>query len=140
MNKEIWEKIKGYNDYEVSNLGNVRSYKYSEEPLLLKPSIVSGGYRKVSLSSDNKAKQILVHRLVGETFIPNHKGKPYINHIDGNKENNICTNLEWVSQYENINKHFVKSHNPNKCPLCKNYKKHKQLLKKFQEKMYTKSK
>jgi len=40
--------------------------------------------------------------LVAEHFIPNIDNKSQINHIDGNPANNYSTNLEWVSQSENM--------------------------------------
>ena len=56
----------------------------------------ANGYLCVS-----RAPAILVHRLVAETFIPNPKGKPCINHKDGNRKNNHVTNLEWATHSEN---------------------------------------
>ena len=67
----------------------------------LKGDINHDGYHTVTLyyKGDNKAKK--VHRLVAEAFIPKIEGKDYVNHIDGNKDNNDVSNLEWCTVYEN---------------------------------------
>lgn len=44
----------------------------------------------------------LVHRLVGEAFIPNENNLPEIHHIDGNPKNNNVDNLEWCDRRTNL--------------------------------------
>jgi hypothetical protein len=104
INKEIWKDIKHYEGfYQVSNLGNVRSVprngtvKYYK---ILKPNNVKG-YYQVTLQKKGKKKIYKVHRLVAKTFIKNTYNKREVNHIDGNKLNNVVTNLEWVTSSEN---------------------------------------
>lgn len=62
------------------------------------------GYMVVNLVSNKKntkRKNVMIHRLVAEAFIPNPKNYPYINHIDGNKTNNNVSNLEWCNNSMN---------------------------------------
>ena len=105
---EIWKNIKGYEEeYQVSNLGNVRSLgRYINGPRgkrkidskILKPYKTSYGYLVVSI----KNKKMMVHRLVAEAFINNPDLLPQVNHIDGNKTNNNSNNLEWISSRGNV--------------------------------------
>lgn len=67
------------------------------------------GYKQVFLKQDQgKSKWFKVHRLVALTYIPNPDNKPEVNHIDGNKENNHYTNLEWITHSDNILHSFRK--------------------------------
>lgn len=59
------------------------------------------GYKVVTLSVNGKCTTHTVHRLVAIAFIPNPNGKPFVNHLDGNKHNNHVSNLEWVTGSEN---------------------------------------
>lgn len=105
--KEEWKDIEGYDgDYQVSNLGRVRSFKrgYCN---VLKGTVSNRGYKMVHLRSAIKGPKFLsVHRLVGKHFIPNPENKPEINHKDGNKLNNKIVNLEWVTRTENFRHAF----------------------------------
>ena len=55
------------------------------------------------MTDDNKQKWFRVHRLVAEVFIPNPENKPYVDHINGNREDNSIDNLRWCTQKENCN-------------------------------------
>lgn len=97
--KQIWKYIPGTeNKYEVSNFGNVRSYRF-DKVKNLKLHINNRGYATVGICG--KVKN--VHRLVLKVFkpIPNMENL-VVNHIDGNKTNNNILNLEWCTQKYNI--------------------------------------
>lgn len=111
MENEIWKPIPGYEGlYEVSNLGRVRSIKYFNpannkiyiRTRVLKPSKHENGYLRVGLCKNCKEKKFRIHRLVGMVFISNPNNYLEINHIDGNKENNCVSNLEWCTREYNI--------------------------------------
>lgn len=95
---EVWKKIIGYENYEISNFGVIRTDK------AYKKTDKSKIYYSVSLYCKNKSKHFYIHRLVAIHFIPNPLNKPCVNHIDGDKSNNSINNLEWVTAKEN-NRH-----------------------------------
>ena len=112
---EIYEGL-----YQVSNLGRILSldYLHTGKPKLRKPRKRKDGYLQVTLSKNGEDKTCLVHRLVAETFIPNHENKPCINHkIEGEKGKKINmvffnedgtidkekSTIEWVTYEENNN-------------------------------------
>lgn len=110
---EEWRDIQGLENYQVSNIGNVRSkervitqkghkntYKRVMKSCLLKPRKQNNGYLVVWLSVNGTVKPYTVHRLVAETFLEKTDGE--VNHKDGNKTNNRIYNLEWVSHSKNI--------------------------------------
>ena len=100
-NNEIWKDIKGYPDYQISNLGRVWSKK---SQIYLKTQKNNSGYFQVTLFAINgKSKRELVHRLVALTFVDNPNNYPCVNHKDENKENNSASNLEWCDRSYNIN-------------------------------------
>ena len=106
--KEIWKYVEGYNNsYQISNTGNIRRIYKNGNIKYLKLCIFNG-YYYVSLWKNNYGKNYLVHRLVAKHFLKNYNSKPQVNHIDGNKLNNVVNNLEWCTQKENVN-HAIKT-------------------------------
>ena len=108
---EIYKDVIGYEGvYQVSNLGNVKSYRNSKERQL---KLVKNyaGYLVVCLSINNTKKVRKVHQLVAESFL-NHKRcgmELVVNHIDFDKTNNKLDNLEIITNRENSNRKHLKS-------------------------------
>lgn len=71
-----------------------------------KQHVINSGYLIVSAgdvgTNENMNSNVLVHRLVAETYVPNDYDKPEVNHKDGDKFNNIADNLEWCTKKENM--------------------------------------
>ena len=100
---ETWKPVVGYEElYEVSDQGRVKSLKFGKEKIL-KPWKTPDGYLKVSLRKDGHTKHTYVHRIVSEAFIQNPNNLETVNHKDEVKTNNVASNLEWMSQKDNIN-------------------------------------
>lgn len=87
---EVWKDIPGFENYQISNYGNVKSLNYGRtgKTKLLKPTISGKGYLQVRLSKSGKPNALLVHRLVAMAFIQNLNNRKQINHKDENKFNN----------------------------------------------------
>lgn len=94
---ELFKFIEDYPDYLVGNMGTVYS-TIKRRPLV--QSDISG-YKKVTLINTTGTKDILVHRLVAEAFLPKVEGKEYVDHIDGDRSNNVLSNLRWCTFREN---------------------------------------
>jgi len=137
--KTAWKSIAGFSNYEIDNVGNIRSVpriiersnsrKMSVQSKILSPRFRKDGYLDIGLmDNSNQRVKCLVHRLVAVTHIPNIHDRLYVNHVDGNKLNNSIGNLEWVTFLENMRhawKTGLRNADWNKVPvvqLDKNYK------------------
>lgn len=98
---EIWVSVPFDMDYEVSSLGRIKSYKRNKEKLL-SPHKNIKGYMYINLCVNKKRLVITVHRLMALAFFGvNTDHNTVVDHIDGNKSNNLLENLRIVSQREN---------------------------------------
>lgn len=110
--EEVWKEVPRYGGaYLISNFGNLKStQRYVERKgslCLVKERLLSKvvnhkGYIEYQITYNKKHSSEKAHRLVAMAFIPNPENKPFVNHIDGNKQNNHVENLEWCTNQENI--------------------------------------
>lgn len=118
---ETWKKIEDFDNYEVSNFGNVKSLsriilRNGKYPILsferiLHPRVSSSGYKQVLLSKNDKIYTRTIHQLVAIAFL-NHKPNGFklvINHKDGNRLNNDSKNLEITTNRENSSQKHLNS-------------------------------
>lgn len=92
---EIFKVIKEFPNYQISNLGNVKNSK--GELMVVGKRKSNSGYIQIRFYYNGKYHYRYIHRLIADTFIPNPNNYRTVNHIDGNKTNNVVTNLEWAS-------------------------------------------
>lgn len=90
--------IIGYEHYAATEAGEIVNMRNGN---IIKPVLSPQGYMHVSLSQSGKKKRCAVHRLVMIAFEGFDESKPIVNHIDGNKANNVYSNLEWTTYAEN---------------------------------------
>lgn len=94
---------------EVKQYGNTR-YSISDTGVVFTATgggkeinqwLANTGYMKCRFHIDGTSKDKYVHRLVAEMFLPNPDSKPQVMHIDGDKTNNIVSNLMWGTNAQN---------------------------------------
>lgn len=103
--------INGYEGmYEISNMGRLRSYykgKWPQvEPTILDCGLNYKGYRRARLVKNGRSRSLRISRMVLEVFSgPCPKGMQCA-HLDGNRTNDVITNLKWVTPKENQSHRF----------------------------------
>lgn len=119
--EEIWKDIPGYDKYQASSKGRIRSknrtlivsdpkynriYQTTRSETILKTSYNHRGYLRVDMRNTDRTagKTEAVHRLVAMAFLSNTDKLTQVNHINGIKDDNCIENLEWCTNLHN-NRH-----------------------------------
>ena len=110
LKEEIWKAyVEGH--YQASTLGRIRSVDrrgtYTRRGDILKPHMNKHGYLAVGIRWLGLRVTKMVHQVIAETFLDNPEKLPEVNHIDGIKTNNCVDNLEWCTQFENMQHAFA---------------------------------
>lgn len=136
--EEIWKDIEGYDNYQISSLGNVRKITKNGFTHIKcsprgsqKTSKTKEKYMGVTLSKNGTRKGFSVHRLVAEAFIPNPNNYPLINHINGIKDDNCVCNLEWCTIKQNIQHAYDVLNMRNHYGSIKQYTKEGEFIKEY---------
>lgn len=143
QDNEIWKPLTEYNGkllkpyYQVSNKGRIKAIEHAT-PTMWRDKLIdrhfperlftanksNSGYLQVILNyPDGSNANVAVHRAVASTFCENlePKSKTFVNHKDGDKENNCSENLEWVTPKENtqhaIDSGLIVSNILTRCPV-----------------------
>ena len=97
---EVWKDIIGLEDYyKVSNFGNVFSKRSNK---IIKPALLENGYLRVQSKLNGEIIRFRVHKAVAETFVKlKRDDQMFVNHINGDKQDNHYLNLEWCTLSEN---------------------------------------
>lgn len=101
--KEIWKDFPEMPVYEVSTEGRIRNKITGN---ILRGSFDKDGYKEYHLRDSGKHLYRRGHRMVAITHLDNPENKPVINHINGIKDDNKLSNLEWATSSENTQHSF----------------------------------
>ncbi len=103
---EIWKPVIGYESYySVSSFGRIRRDKTGKEAYprkILKQMLDKKGYPRLGLCKNGIQKGFKIHRLVARAFLGKCPKEKQVNHRDCNKLNNYVSNLEYVTNKENM--------------------------------------
>lgn len=90
--------IPGYPNYYISREGKLYRVSNGKE---LKP-FYHKKYMRYMLYNGSNRKNIKIHRLVAEVYIPNPNNLPVVMHLNDDVRDNRVENLQWGTQKENV--------------------------------------
>ncbi|WP_047219965.1 HNH endonuclease [Delftia lacustris] len=108
---EVWRAIPGFEGYEVSNLGRVRSFRrhggrgrgFTKTPRQKNLHVAATGYLCVTLQKPDgdRCSKYPVHSLVASAFLGPRPDGMQIAHFDGDRQNALLENLRYATAAEN---------------------------------------
>jgi thymidylate synthase (FAD) len=110
INKESWRPVAGYEWYEVSDFGRVRSWaprkhrgvvRYPSSPRIKTQPKSKYLFIGLAASDGSGSRRFNVHNLVLSTFSEKAPSGLVARHLNGNAYDNRLTNLTWGTQAEN---------------------------------------
>jgi HNH endonuclease/NUMOD4 motif len=106
---EVWKVIPSIPTYQASSRGRIKNPQ---------GNILLGHHKSTYIQMRIVGKKhIYVHRVIAETFCENFSEQCVVNHKDGNKKNNIASNLECITQGENVLHAYNTNANKKRIPI-----------------------
>ena len=101
---EIWKKIKNFEKYSISNLGNIKAINKKGKEYFISITNNGNGYERVYLYKNGTRTKYFIHRLVAEAFLinPDPLKNTQVHHKDHVRNNNTILNLIWCTPKENV--------------------------------------
>lgn len=90
------DNILGFPGYHITREGKLYNKGYPVKTFFHK------GYERTKLRNNKVSKNVKIHRLVAEAYIPNPNNLPVVMHLDDNPLNNRLENLKWGTQKDNV--------------------------------------
>lgn len=129
MNEEKWVAVPGFDDYQASSLGRIRSLDGVRKNQaggvrkwrgkILKLSVNSTDRLTVTLYRDGKPSRRAVHRIICSAFNgPPPPDKPWALHRNGDHRDNRPENLYWGDAQDNVDDMFRHGTHSSLKPTC----------------------
>lgn len=94
-----YARIPRYPDYIATSEGDIIDIRNPDKPKYLKPWVSRSGHNYVEI----EGKSFLLHRLIAESYLPNHSNYPIVRHLNDDPYDNRLSNLAWGTAKDNRN-------------------------------------
>ena len=96
-----WRPVPGYEGYEASDDGQIRSFRRYPEGRVLSQRQTQGGYPCVAVCRDGAKENKRVYQLVALAWLGPRPDGMHTRHLDGTKTNSHASNLVYGTPSEN---------------------------------------